>query len=133
MAPNPFADAEAVGLALFAPVGKTVQTTPETITEKLVQVVKIGGANDGRTDRSDLLVQYFGTGDTAYGEARTMAAQGDDIVLAAGGTAVTVSGYPKPILIDRAEILTAPVEVAYQDPQLRRKTARYRLTMRRPR
>lgn len=123
-------------MALLSSVGKTVQTTPSEITEKLVQVVRIGGPDDGITDRPLLMVHYFGIGDDEigpYDEAKAMAAEGTQIVLAAGCTAVEVPEYEKPVLIDRGETASPPVEVAYQDVALRRKTATYRLHMRRPR
>lgn len=128
MALGDFPDAEAVGMALLGPVGSCVQTTPPEITGRVVQVIRVGGADNGITDEPLLHVACYST---TYDDARAAAEQARQIILAAGGTSVTVDG--RPVLIDSARTATAPAETPLDNPDLRRKTATFQLTYRRPR
>lgn len=126
-----WAEAEAVGMALMDPgVGKAVQTTPAVIVGRLIQVLRIGGADDGITDYP--LLHFLFYSDT-YEDACAAAEEGRQIVLAAPGTAVVVEGYPKPILIDSARTRAAPIEAPRDNPDLRLKTGTFQISYRRPR
>lgn len=127
-----FPDVEAIAMSLLDPVapGRVYQTTPGEITSPLVQVLRVGGADNGITDAPLLFVACYGTGDDGYTEAKVMAEQCRQVILAAPGTGVTVDGQL--VLIDSARTATPPAETQRDNPDLRRKTATYRLTYRRP-
>ncbi len=127
-----FPDAEAVGMALLDPVapGQVWQTTPEQIAVPLIQVLRVGGTDNGITDAPLLFVACYGVGEGGYDEAKGMAEQCRQIILAAGSTAVVVNGLP--VFIDSTRTAAPPVETPRDNPDLRRKTATYRLTYRRP-
>jgi hypothetical protein len=125
----PFADAEAVVMALLASLGTTVSTTPAQITSPIIRVERVGGADDLVTDypRIDVSVLYpiAQDGDTAA--AWTLAELCRQTMLAARNT--TVSGA----LIDNCENATPPQLLPWDDPNLRLISATYQLALRRPR
>lgn len=128
-----FPDAEEVVMALLrqAPaLGKTVQTLPEQITEVTIRVLRVGGGDDGITDRALMDVSVFAA---TYQQARTVAEQVRQRMLAAGGTKVATGTYPGGVLIDRCVTATGPQEIPYDNPDLRRKPATYQVELRRPR
>lgn len=127
----PFPDGEDVLMALLEQVAPTVQSTPSNFTPPLIQVRQTGGGNDRITNRPVLEVACFGTD---YAAAKTMAAECEQIILAARFTSVPgVPGHPDGVYLDKTETATSPREVAYEDQTRRRKTAAYRLAYRRPR
>lgn len=128
----PFADAEAVVMALLEPVAPTVQTTPANLEEvtPIIQVTRVGGTDDYITDRPLMSVAVFGS---TYAEAKALAEQCRQVVLGAGGTKVVTDDYPGGVLIDRTASATSPQERPYDNPELRRKIATYVVEMRRPR
>lgn len=123
-----FPDAEAVFMALLQPVARSVQTLPDEITGPMFRVLRIGGPDDGVTDNPLMSVEAF---DTTYAGAKAIAEEGRQVILAAGCSAVTVSGFPKPVLIDATRTATAPTELPYANPELRRKPASYQAWLRR--
>lgn len=125
-------DAEALLIALLDPVAPVWQSTPAEITEPLIQVARIGGADDSITDAPMVVVVCYGVGATGYDTAKAMAEQCRQVLLAAGGTGVTVPGYAAPVLIDTVHTVAPPAEVAGDNPDLRRKVSTYQLTYRRP-
>lgn len=129
---DPWPDAEAVVMALLAPVAPTWQSTPEEITSALIQVAQTGGEDDGITDAPIVTVVTYGVGDTGYDQAKAMGEQCRQILLAAAGTAVEVPGYPEPVLIDSVATASSPMEVPETNPDLRQKVSTYQLTLRRP-
>lgn len=128
----PFADAEEVAWRLLRGVAglpdKYVVTylddkwTPEAGDRVLVQ--RIGGGDDGTTDRARIGVTVFGT---TRPRSRQIAEECRQRILACGGTAV------EGVLIDKATTETAAVEVPGTIPDGRVLPAVYRLELRRPR
>lgn len=127
-----FPDGEDVIMAVLDPaLAPAVQSTPANFTPPLIQVLQTGGTSTRIDDRPVITVHYFGTD---YPTAKAMAREGEQLILAARGTRVqNVPGHPGGVLVDRVESVTSPREISYQDPVRRRKTASYRLVMRRPR
>lgn len=125
-------DPEAVVMELLSSVAATVQTLPPDLTElstPVIRVLRIGGNDDGITDAPLMSVECFGTGPDGYDEARRMAEDCRQIILASGCTTVTVDGAA--VLIDAARTATGPTELPYANPDLRRKPATYQLWFRR--
>jgi len=130
---TPFPDAEDVVMAILEPLapGRVVQSTPAEWTPPLIRVHQTGGTSDRFNDRPVVTVETFGVD---YPAAKDLAKAARQLILAARGTGVrNVAGHFRPVLVDRAEDAATPREVGYDDPDKRRKTASYRLTMRRPR
>lgn len=124
-----FADVEDVVMELLEPVAPTVTIPPPNFVPPLIQVSRVGGADDGLTDRPLVFVACFGR---TYALARSMAENCRQRILAAACTAVALPGYPHGVLIDRAETVAPPAELPADNPEMRRKTATYRLELRRP-
>lgn len=131
---KPYPDAEQVMLDLLDPFGDTVTATPPTqIPPGLIQVERIGGPDDGVTDRARVKVVCFGaTRDTAW--AMTRATQ--QAVLASGGTMVTgpatAKEYPRGVLIDLARTATPPKQVPESGRGSRQIETVYEIHLRRP-
>lgn len=130
---DPFPDAESVMMDLLDPHGETVTATPETIEPGLIQVERIGGPDDGVTDRPRVRVTCFGaTRATAW--AMTRATQ--QVVLASGGTMVTgpetAAEYPGGVLIDKAFTATPPKQVPESGRGSRQIETVYEIHLRRP-
>lgn len=124
-------DAEDTVMTLLESVAPTVQSTPAEWTPPLIQVRQVGGTNDKFSDRPVIEVACFGSD---YGQAKQLAADCRQLLLATSGRRVSgVTGYPNGVLLDKVTAATSPREVTYQDPERRRKTATYQLTLRRPR
>ena len=131
---SPFPDAEDVVIAIvesLVPAGKTVQSTPENWTPPLIQVRQTGGTSDQLQTRPLVVVSCFGA---TYAAAKALAAQAEQRILAARASTVPgVPGYPGGVYVDKTEVVASPREINYEDPDKRRKTATYRLVMRRSR
>jgi hypothetical protein len=119
-----YPDAEDIGLALFASAGSTVLATPVLIVPPLIVVRRVGGGDDGLTDRPRLQVQTFGA---SRATARDLAEECRQLVTAAAATAVAGA------LIDRTGTESSPVYLDYGDPAVHRYLAIYRLEYRRSR
>lgn len=128
---QPFPDGEDVLLALLSQVADTYQTTPAEFEPPLIQVREVGGVS-GRIDTRPVIeVACFGE---TYAQAKQMAAQCEQLILAVRGSTVpNVAGHDNGVLVDRTEVVQTPREIPYRDQEKRRKTATYRLIMRRPR
>jgi hypothetical protein len=126
-----FPDAEAVVMTLLATIpGVTAVTaTPPQITGPVVQVNRVGGADDLITDYPRVQVALFypvaAPGDTDA--AWALAQQITQLVLAARCT--TVAGA----LVDQAVTVTPVQQVPNDNPNVRRIVAVYQLAFRRPR
>jgi hypothetical protein len=125
----PFADIEDVVMALLATVAPTVTIPPPNFTPPLVQVSRVGGVDDGLTDRPLVYVACYGR---TYPLTKTMAEQCRQIILASAGTSVPLTGYPHGVCIDAATTVAPPAELPSDNAEMRRKTASYRLELRRP-
>lgn len=119
-------------MALLSQVAPTCQSTPADITEPLIQVAKVGGQDDGVTEAALIVVGFFGVGDYGYDQAKVMAAQAHQVMLAAGGAGVAVPGVVKPVLIDSVRTVQPPAETPGDNPELRRKVSTFQVTYRRP-
>lgn len=129
-----FSDVEEVVMALLerAPaLGDAVQTLPPDMDGRVViRVLRVGGRDDGITDRALVDVSVFAP---TYTQARTVAEQVRQRMLAAGGTKVPTASRPAGVLIDRCGTASGPTEIPYDNPDLRRKPATYQVDLRRPR
>lgn len=119
-----YPDVEDIGLALFEPLGDTVLARPTTLSPPLIQVSRVGGRDDGLTDRPRLEVQTFGA---TRLQARDLAEQCRQHAYASVATLVAGAS------IDLVETLAGPRWVADDNPAVQRYIATYRLEYRRSR
>jgi len=124
-----FPDAELVVMDLLTPVGITVTATSENLAPPVVVVQRVGGADDGVTDRPRVQVVCFGATRPA---AWALAEQARQIVLAAGGTVVTGTNITG-VFLDSTRTETPSVQLPDPNRDVRAVTAVYRLSYRRPR
>ena len=124
-----FPDAELVVMDLLAPVGVTVTATDENLMPPVVLVQRMGGPDDGVTDRPRVQVACFGASRPA---AWALAEQARQIVLAAGGTVVTGTNVTN-VFVDSTRTETPSVQLPDRNQNVRAVTAVYRLSYRRPR
>lgn len=117
-----FPDAELLVMDILAPIGTTVTATAETVTPPVIQVQRVGGADNGITDQPRVQVVCYGANRPA---AWTLAEQARQRILAAGGT--SVGG----VFVDSTRTETPTVQRPDPNPDLRAVTAVYRLTYRR--
>ncbi len=123
----PFPVAEDVLMALLEPVADTGTSNPPDLgvdPRRFVRVARIGGTDDGVTDRPRMEVATFAP---TWGESQQMQQQCRQIILAAGCTEVAS------VLIDRGATDTGPIERPYPNPDVRWVPAYYRLEWRRAR
>lgn len=119
----PWPDAELVVLDLLETTGVSpVTATDEELAPPVIQVMRLGGSDDGITDRPRIEVDCFGG---TRAQAWQLAEQCRQLILAAGGTAVNGT------LIDRSATETPVQQVPYGNPDVRRVQAIYRLDLRR--
>lgn len=130
----PFPDAELVAMDLLDPFGDTVTATPApTIPNGLIQVERVGGGDDGVTDRPLVRVTCFGsTRKAAWDMTRAI----QQVVLAAGATMVTgpntIEDYPGGVLIDKTRTASPPKQVPESGRGSRQIETVYEIHMRRP-
>ena len=125
----PFPDVELVMLDLLRPVAPTVTATDANIVPPVVVVQRVGGTDDGVTDRPIVQVTCLAATRQA---AWAMARQVQQVVLAAGGTAVSGT-YVTNVFIDSTRTVTPPDQLPDRNVNLRPVSAQYRLGLRRPR
>jgi hypothetical protein len=123
----PYPDIELVMLDLLRPLGKTVTATDAVIDPPVVVVQRVGGTDDGVTDRPVVQITCLHTSRSA---AWAMARQAQQIVLAAGGNAVSGT-YVTGVFIDSARTVTPPDQLTDRNANLRPVSAQYRLGLRR--
>lgn len=128
----PFPDAEDVVMALLAQRAPTTTSTDADLEDEtpVIQVTRVGGEDDGITDRPLVEVACFAS---TYDTARKLARDCLVTILAAPNTKVVTEDYPTGVLIDKAETASSPVRVPYDNPDLRRKVGTFRFAWRRPR
>ncbi len=132
---KPYPDAELVLLDLIDPhtPGPVVTATPTTLTAPLTLVERIGGPDDGVTDRPRMKVTCFGA---TRQEAWVMTRGIQAVILAAGGTMVTgqytVGEYPGGVLIDKAVTGTPPKQMAESGRNARQIETVFEIHLRRP-
>lgn len=130
-----FPDAELVVMALLellAP-GRTVTSTPADLgaepVQPVIRVQRIGGNDDGITDRPRVEVSTFAA---TRGEAQQLQMQCQQRILAAGCTTVDLDEVDA-VLIDTASTDTGPIQPPrYTNPDVRWVPAFYRFAWRRP-
>jgi hypothetical protein len=119
----PFPDAETVVMTLLESVAPTVTATPADLTPPLIRVQRVGGSDDGITDRPRVEVACYGS-DRAG--AWQLAEQCRQLVL--GSTRTRVAG----VLIDAARTANPPTQVPYATTEdVRRVVAYFHFSWRR--
>jgi hypothetical protein len=122
-----------VFLDLLEPVAATVIATDEDLRPPLIQVERVGGPDDGITDRPRVRVSHFGT-DRRH--AWQLARQTQPLVLAAGGRMVTgpatAEEYPGGVLLDLTRTATPPRQLAEQGRNAAVVETIYEVHLRRP-
>jgi hypothetical protein len=128
----PFPDAEDVVMALLEEVADTTTDTAATLDSDapVIKVTRVGGTDDLITDRPLVEVAVFAT---TYEQARQLARQCQQVILASGGRSIVTPDHPQGVLIDKAETTSAPLRVPYENENLRHKAATYQFSFRRPR
>lgn len=124
-----FPDAEKVMRDLLTPIARTVTVYDPSFTRPVVLVQRVGGADDGISDRPRMEVSVFA--DTRE-QAWDLAEDIRERVLAHSGKRI---GGPAPagVVIDKAVNDTAPRQVRERDPDQKRVVQHYRLTFRKTR
>lgn len=131
---DPFPDAELVVLDLLNPrVGGKVTATDVTIEPPLTQVERIGGSDNGVTDRARVKITCYGT---TRPLAWRMAREIQQIVQAAGGTKITgpntLAEYPRGVMIDKTVTSSAPKQVPESGRGSRQVETVFEIHLRRP-
>lgn len=109
-------------MAALDHLAPTATSTPDDITGVLIQAVRVGGTDDGITDRPRMLVVSYGpTRPMAQALASQVRSAMDDL----GGSMVG------DVLVDRVSTDTAPIGSPYRNPDVRAVPAYYRLEWRR--
>jgi hypothetical protein len=124
-----FPDAELVAMDLLAPLAVTVTQTNENLTPPVVQVQRVGGTDNGITDRPRVQVTYFGA---TRPQAWALAGRGRQLVQAAAGTAVS-GAHVSGVFIDSTSTEAGGVQVPDPNRDIRKVIETYSLTYRRPR
>jgi hypothetical protein len=124
-----YPDVELVLCDLLADLGACGTRTPADLQTRLpfVRVRRVGGNDDQVTDRARVDVEVFAL-TRAAGESLTETIRGR---LSVRGP-VTVTSGGRPVVVDRAQLLAGPVELAWPDPEVRMFHATYQLESRRP-
>lgn len=131
----PYPDVELVLMDLLDPLigGPVVTALPTAISPPLTQVERIGGADNGVTDRARMKITSFGaTRQLAWQSARQI----QQIIIASPGTLVTgpntAPEYPGGVLIDRATTATAAKQIPELGRDARQIETVYEVDLRRP-
>lgn len=119
-----FPDVEAVLLNLLETVAPTYTATPEPLNPPIIRVIRVGGGVDrhGVTDQARVEVACFGTERDASRQLNEDARR-----LLLNTQATSVDG----IFIDRIREDTAPVQIPYEAPDVRRVVSNYVVSVRR--
>lgn len=125
-----FPDVEELLIAYLEQVAPTDTVFPEEISGKVIRIRRVGGSDDGITDRPRVQVSCAAP---TRNEARAMAEQCRQLLLVLGGQAVEVPGLARPVPVDSCRTDTPPEPTPYDNPDVDRADAFYRLGLRRPR
>jgi hypothetical protein len=130
----PFPDIELVLLDLLDPYGDTVTATSvDDPPNGTIQIERIGGPDDGITDRPRVRVTVYGRDRRA---AWDLTRQLQQAILAAGGAMVTgpatAEEYPSGVLLDLARTATPPRQLGEQGRNARIVESIYEFHLRRP-
>lgn len=122
-----FADVEDVMMTILNPVGTTCTVTPAQF-DKIIRVRRLGGTDDGLTDKPVIEVSCMSTQrDTAW----AMAEQCRQIILACPATSITISTGIR-VTVDSSDTVTPITRIYYEDHLVANLSATYRLQLRRP-
>ena len=127
-----FPDAEDVVMALLTVVAPTTTDTAADLDSDapVIKVTRVGGTDDFFTDRPLVEVAVFAP---TYEQARQLARQCQQVILASSGRQIVTPDHPDGVLIDKAETTSAPLRVPYDNENLRHKAGTYQFAWRRPR
>lgn len=128
----PWPDAEDVVMTLLSPIAPTTTDTAASLDSDapIIKVTRVGGADDNITDRPLVEVAVFAS---TYEQARQVARQCQQVILQCAARKIVTPDYPSGVLIDKAETISAPLRVPYENEHLRHKAATYQFAWRRPR
>jgi hypothetical protein len=126
MAEPPYADVERMLVVDLAGFGQTGTVLPDGLPDALpfVRTRRIGGTDDGVTDRARVVVDVLAA---TRGQAWDVARHLQQHMLS-GPRAVPGAG-----IIDRATTDVGPQDAPYEDVRVRLVTATYNVSSRRPR
>jgi hypothetical protein len=129
---DPWPDVELTMMDLLTPLlaggGTTVTHTDENLAPPCIQVQRVGGANDGVTDRAMIQVTCYGT---TRATAWALSREVEQYILTSPGHAIT-GDYVEDVCIDRAETTVAGLQLPYENPDIRTVVSNYRIDFRRP-
>ncbi|MGW5720777.1 phage tail termination protein [Amycolatopsis sp. NPDC003865] len=121
---GPWPDAETVVMAMLSPIARTVTSTPNPLPTPIIRVQRVGGSDDRITDFPRIEIACYGEN---RAQAWDLSEQCRQTILASRAT--LVAG----VLVDNADTDTPAQQIPYDDPDVRRVVAYYRLAWRRPR
>lgn len=119
-------DVEELLMAYLAELAPTDTVTPAQITGKVIRVSRVGGSDDGVTDFPRVEVACYAL---TRNDAHQLGEQSRQRMLVLGGQAVDVNG--RAVLVDFCRTDTPPEPVPYDNPDVDRSLAYYRLGLRR--
>lgn len=121
---EPFPDIEAVLIEYLGSLAPTGETNPDEITGPFIRVNRVGGFDDGFTDRPRVEIACHAL---TRREAQRLSEVARQWVLACDST--DAAG----VFIDHAMTESQAGRTPYQNEDVRRIAANYRLSLRRPR
>lgn len=124
MTDTPFPDIEAVLVSYLDDLAPTGDQTPETISGPFITVQRVGGFDDGITDRPRVELACFSP---TRRESQRLSEQVRQRMLAA------ISTDAAGVFIDNVITESQSGRTAYPNEDVRRIPAVYRITLRRPR
>jgi Protein of unknown function (DUF3168) len=124
-----FPDAELVFLDLLNGLAPSVTHTDDNLTPPAIQVQRVGGSDNGVTDRPQMQITCYGG---TRAQAWALAEQVRQRILAAGATTVT-GDFVTGVLVDSTRTVTPAQQIPERNPNLAAVTALYAAGFRRPR
>lgn len=119
-----YPDIEAVLIAYLHTLAPTGELTPESLEEPFIRVNRVGGFDDGITDRPRVEIACYSP---TRRESQALSEQVRERVLACDGT--DMAG----VFVDHVITETQAGRSAYPNEDVRRIAAVYRFSLRRPR
>jgi hypothetical protein len=127
----PYWDIELIMLDLLEPLGgpnTTVTHTDEDFTPPAIQVQRVGGTDDGVTDRAQVQVTCFGATRVAAWQLNNQVQQR---VLSVSGGGVVSGDYVTGAVIDHTETTASGRQLPYTNPDMRTVVSEFRVDTRR--
>lgn len=119
-----YPDIEAVLIEYLSALAQTGEVTPESLEQPFIRVNRVGGLDDGITDRARVEVACYSP---TRRESQALAEHARQYLIAADGT--DAAG----VFIDHVITETQAGRSAYPNEDVRRIAAVYRFSLRRPR